>query len=109
MRTLVKILIGVLGADMQESPPIFQGSYSPFEKTMLDAAEKSMPPREMTDQSASPLIPKRFLQSACILFSSYSPAYNHNTPFIPSETCYVISAALWCIAAPMVSRTGHWP
>ena len=74
MRYLVKVLVCVIGNDMQGSPPIFQGSYSPFEKTILEAAEKSMPPREMTDQSASPLIPKRFLQSACILFSSYSPA-----------------------------------
>ena len=94
MRSLVKILIGVLGTDMQESPPILQGSYSPFEKTILDAAEKSMPPREITDQSASPLIPKRFLQSACILFSSYSPAYTRSTPFIPVEICCAISAVL---------------
>ena len=77
---------------MQKSPPILQGSYSPFEKTMLDAAEKSMPPREMTDQSASPLIPKRFLQSACILFSSYSPAYTHSPPFIPIEMCCAVCA-----------------
>ena len=54
--------------------PIFQGSYSPFEKTMLDAEDQSMPPREITAQSASPLIPKFFLQSAWIFASSYSPA-----------------------------------
>ena len=94
MSSLVKLPICIIGIDMQESPPILQGSYSPFEKTMLDAAEKSMPPRETTDQSASPLIPKRFLQSACILFSSYSPAYNHNTPFIPVEMCCVVSVVL---------------
>ena len=54
--------------------PIFQGSYSPFENTMFDAEDQSMPPREITDQSASPLIPNSLLQSAWIFASSYSPA-----------------------------------
>jgi len=62
------------GTSLQEgSSPNFQGSYSPFEKTMLDAKDQSMPAKEMTDQFVSPVIPNSFLQSACILPSSYSP------------------------------------
>ena len=44
--------------------PILQGSYSPFEKTIFEVEDQSMPPREITDQSASPLIPNSFLQFA---------------------------------------------
>lgn len=63
----------------EDSVPIRQGSYSPFEKTMFDAVEKSKPPKDMTGQSPDPLTLNCFMQSALICSSSYSPAPPCNT------------------------------